>query len=142
MRRLWGSHHLASQALRYLVSGGVIWLVYTGLTLLLEWWGMSIYLAVVIAYVVAVSLHFVLQRVVVWARDEYALSVREQVVRYVALGLVQLAVTFAALAVIPGATGLPAQVVFVVITAVNTLASFVLMRQAIFRPGGSGTARE
>src|SRR5689334_11729391 len=83
------------QGIRYALAGGTVAITYIGLTLLFSGpVGLPIQVAIPIGYVLAVSLHFLLQRRFVFAdREQFALSGGAQVRRYVVIGAVQYAVT-------------------------------------------------
>lgn len=132
-----GGDRLDAQALRYLTVGAVVAAVYFGLTLLFHAVaGLRIEPAVAIAYVVAVTLHFQLQRHVVFRRgDAYALSVRQQVGRYVAIGVVQLTLTFLGIAAVTRVTGLSQSVAYLLVTAVITVTTFLVLRARVFHAG-------
>src|SRR4051795_3956039 len=80
---------------RYLMVGGLVGLTYVALTLLFAGVvGMPIEIAIAIAYLVAVVIHFLGQRVFVFAHVEtFELSTRRQVLRYIVLGGTQYVVT-------------------------------------------------
>lgn len=125
---------LAGQGLRYLVAGAIVGLVYVGLTLLLSGpVGVPIQLAIPVSYATAIVLHFLLQRVFVFAHvATFALSARAQAGRYVAIALVQYPLTALATAVLPGVLGLSQQLVYLATTAVITLATFIVLRTRVF----------
>ena len=71
--------------------------------------GVPIEVAIPIAYVLAVTLHFNLQRHFVFRHvDEFALSTRQQIGRYVVIGAIQYPITALATALLPGCWGSPA----------------------------------
>ena len=124
------------QALRFVLAGATVGGVYVGLTLLLSGpVGIPIEIAILIAYVLAVSLHFVLQRHVVFGgTEEFALSVRGQVLRYVLIGVVQYALTAGATHILPSLLDLPEQVVYVLTVAVISAMTFLFLRTNVFHP--------
>jgi putative flippase GtrA len=92
------------------------------------WW-----LAIGVGYVVATSTHFVLHRTVVFAREDgFALTLGQQIPRFVAVVLCQYAVTTLAMTWLPDALGLPEGLVFLAVAGTVTVASFVLLRTRLF----------
>ena len=130
------SDALSGQALRFAVVGATVAGVYVGLTLLLSGpLGIAIEIAILVAYVLAVILHFLLQRHVVFrGTGEFALSVRAQVRRYVVIGLVQYTLTAAATNLLPGPLNLSEQVVYVLTVIVISAMTFLFLRTRVFHP--------
>src|SRR3569833_2368250 len=93
--------HRHAQFLRYASVGATVALTYLGLTLALSGpAGWSIQVAIPIAYVTAVALHFTLQRLFVFrSSGEFALATHQQIGRYVIIGTTQYALTAGATAV-------------------------------------------
>jgi putative flippase GtrA len=127
-------HPLAGVGLRYAITGGVVGLVYIGMPVVLNGGaGVAIEVAIPIAYVLAVSLHFNLQRHFVFRHvAEFALSRRKQIGRYVMIGAVQYPTTAIATAVLPKVLGLSQRVTYVIVTLTMSLVFFVLLRTVIF----------
>lgn len=119
--------------LRYLIAGGVVFVVYVTLTLVLSGpVGVAIQVAIPVAYVLAVACHFVLQRRFVFAGQQFALRLHEQLVRYVAIGAIQYPVTALATAVLPDVLDVSEQVVYVAVTAVISATGFLVLRYGVF----------
>jgi putative flippase GtrA len=129
---------------RYAVAGAVVALVYVGGTLLLSGpVGLPIQAAIPIAYVVAVALHFVLQRTFVFRHDgDFALSVHEQVVRYVLIAATQYPATAALTALLPELTGVSDQVAYLITVALISLTFFFVLRGGVFHPEKRRVAHE
>jgi putative flippase GtrA len=128
-------HPLAGVGLRYAMTGAVVGLVYIGTPVVLNSGaGVAIELAIPIAYVLAVSLHFNLQRHFVFRHVEFALSRRQQVGRYLLIGAVQYPTTAIATAVLPHVLGLSQRATYVVVTLTMSLVFFLLLRAHIFHP--------
>jgi putative flippase GtrA len=121
---------------RYAVAGAVVAVVYVGGTLLLSGpVGLPIQAAIPIAYVVAVTLHFLLQRTFVFRHDDgFALSVREQIVRYLLIAATQYPATAALTALLPALFGLSEQVAYLITVAVISLTFFFVLRRGVFHP--------
>lgn len=128
------SHPLAGVGLRFAITGSIVALVYIGTPVLLNGAaGVPIEVCIPIAYVVAVSLHFNLQRHFVFRHvADFALSRRQQIGRYVMIGAVQYPTTAIATAVLPKILGLSQRVTYVVVTLTMSLFLFVLLRTVIF----------
>lgn len=128
------SHPLAGVGLRYATTGVIVGLVYVGTPVVLNGGaGVAIQVAIPIAYVLAVSLHFNLQRHFVFRHvAEFALSRRQQIRRYLMIGAVQYPTTAIATALLPELLGLSARVTYVVVTLTMSLVFFLLLRAHIF----------
>ncbi len=97
--------------------------------------GVPIQIAIPLAYLLAITLHFNLQRHFVFRHvDEFALSVRQQIGRYVMIGAIQYPTTALATAFLPGLLGVSERVMFVLITLVMSLTFFLLLRGHVFHP--------
>ena len=82
---------LAGSTVRYAIAGATVAGTYLAIPLGLGWlFAVPIEVAIPIAYVLAVSLHFMLQRHFVFRHVEtFALTTRQQIGRYIAMGAVQ-----------------------------------------------------
>ena len=124
---------LAGHAVRYALVGASVWLFYVGLTLLLSGpVGLPIQVAIIIALVIALTTHFLLQRYFVFRSAEFALSVGAQVRRYLFMGAFLYAAAAAATSVLPALLGLSEQVVYLAATALSSLATFLFLRWGVF----------
>jgi putative flippase GtrA len=119
---------------RYALAGAAVAITYIGLTLLLSGPGqLPIQAAILVGYVLAVALHFTLQRLFVFRdRSAFALSAREQAGRYVAIGFAQYAATAALTALLPSALGVSEQVAYVATVVVISALTFLLLRTRVF----------
>lgn len=129
-------HPLAASTLRYGIAGATVAGVYLAIPLVLNGVaGVPIQVAIPIAYVLAVSLHFTLQRLFVFRHvDEFALAPRQQVARYLLIGSIQYPTTALATALLPGALGVSERVVFVATTLAMSLTFFLILRGHVFHP--------
>jgi putative flippase GtrA len=138
MRRIraLAAHPLAGPSVRYVIAGGTVAGVYLAIPLALNGaFGVPIQVAIPIAYVLAVSLHFMLQRHFVFGHvDEFALSTRQQVGRYVVMGSIQYPTTALATAILPAMLGVSERVAFVGITVVISVTFFLVLRGHVFHP--------
>lgn len=127
---------LAGPLVRYGAAGATVALVYLAVPLVLNGaLGVPIEVAIPVAYVLAVTLHFNLQRHFVFRHiDEFALSTRQQIGRYVAIGAIQYPVTALATALLPKLLGVSQRVVFVLVTLMMSLTFFLLLRGHVFHP--------
>jgi putative flippase GtrA len=132
-------HPLAGPALRYGIAGAIVACVYPGLPFATNWAvGVPIQVLIPIAYVLAVCLHFFLQRHFVFRHvPEFALSRRGQIGRYVAIGAVQYPTTALATALLPGALGITARVTFVLVTFATSVTFFLFLRGFVFHGSDS-----
>lgn len=127
-------HPQSGPLLRYGVAGAMVAAVYPGCPLVLTaLLGTPIEIAIPIAYVAAVCLHFTLQRHFVF-RDvpSFALSTRYQIARYVAMGAVQYPTAAISTAVLPGALGVSPRLIYVCTAIVISAVCFVVLRTHIF----------
>lgn len=127
-------HSLAGSTLRFGIAGGIVAVVYLGIPLLLDGaLGVAIQIAIPIAYVLAVSLHFNLQRHFVFRHvARFALSKREQIMRYVAIGAIQYPLTALSTALLPAALGLSHRAAFVATSLAISLTFFIVLRTHVF----------
>lgn len=127
---------IAAQGLRFMISGGLVAGVYVGTTSLLgEVVGIAFQLAIAIGFIVAISLHFTLQRLFVWDKlRNFALPIRHQAMRYLFLAALQYAATAAGTAALPTLFGLPAEIAYLLTAAVVSVSNFFLMRSRVFHP--------
>jgi putative flippase GtrA len=124
-------HH---QALRFVLSGGTVAVVYLGLGLLLSGpLGVPIQIAIPVSYVISVLFNYSMQRWFVFAHsDEFALSRQAQFLRYVQIGAAQYALTALATAVLPDVLGLDEQVVYVATALIAAVITFIVLRLVVF----------
>lgn len=129
----WG---LPGQGLRFAIAGGTVALVYLATTLLLaEGLGAPFQVALAVGFTFGLILHFTLQRIFVWThREEFALGLRQQVVRYLCLAGLQYGATAAVTAVLPDALGLPVAPIYFAAVVIVTLLNFVIFRGRVFHP--------
>jgi putative flippase GtrA len=130
------NHPTAGPTIRYGVAGLTVALVYLGVPLVLNGaLGMAIQITIPIAYVLAVSLHFTLQRHFVFRHvAKFALSGREQAARYVALGALQYPTTAVSTALLPGLLGLSPRATFVCTSLAISVIVFLVLRGQVFHP--------
>lgn len=130
------------QGFRFALSGGLVALVYVGVTTLLHD-GMAVpfQLALVGGSAVSVSLHFTLQRLFVWrhAQAGFALSVRGQARRYLLLVGVQYAITALATSQLPGLLDEPVEIVYLTTTILVAISNFMIFRNRVFHTAGSSS---
>jgi putative flippase GtrA len=117
-------------------AGGAVAGVYLLATLFLaKVVGLPFQAALAIGFTTALSAHFTLQRFFVWVHhEEFALPFRAQARRYLAISLTQYGATAAATAVLPEALGISTEVIYILATALITVANFTLFRTRVFHP--------
>jgi putative flippase GtrA len=125
---------LTGQLVRFALTGGLVTVLYlTVTTVLSQLVGLPFQVALAIGFVSALLLHFTLQRLFVWIHEDgFALPLRHQVGRYLLMAGAQYGGTAAATAVLPGALGVPTELVYLATMAVATTAGFLIMRFVIF----------
>ena len=118
---------------RFALSGSAVAIVHLGAVTALSLMGLPIQLALAIGFVLALALHFTLNRNWVFAsRDGFARGLRAQGARYLCVALGSYGLTSLALAVLPDALGAPELAVFVTVTVGLGLVGFVVMRSWVF----------
>jgi len=124
------------QLARFGLVGALVFAIYTGGTLLLSGpLDVPIVLAIAVAYLVGVTVHFTLQRhFVFWDRDAFALPVNAQLKRYAVAGVCQYTITAVAVSTLPHVIGGSQQVVFLLTVVAISLVSFTVLRGWIFHP--------
>jgi len=124
------------QGVRYAITGGAVSAVYLLTTLsLANFGGLPFQVALLIGFIVAVTTHFVAQRLFVWRHDEaFALPLRQQAVRYLPISLAQYGLTAVSTSVLPHVLGLPTDLVYLATAPCLTLLTFVMMRTHVFHP--------
>ena len=127
---------IAGEGLRFVLSGGIVALVYTATTLLLaDVVGLPFELALVTGYAVGLATHFTFQRMFVWVHAAgFALPLHRQLWRYLLLAGVQYGATAAAIGVLPRTLGVPTEVVYLSSVVVLAVANFLLFRTRVFHP--------
>ena len=130
------ANDLTGPLIRYAIAGGCVAVVYLSLPLLLhDVVGIPIEVAIPIAYVVALTLQFNLQRHFVFHHvDQFALTTRQQIGRYAMIAAVQYPTTALATAFLPGLLHISSDAAFLIITGTISLTAFLLLRGHVFHP--------
>lgn len=130
------SHPLAGPGLRYGIAGATVAGVYLGIPVVLNGGaGVPIQVVIPIAYLLAVCLHFNLQRHFVFRHvAAFALTRRAQIARYVAIGAVQYPTTALATALLPELLRLSPRATFVLWSLTMSGVFFLVLRRHIFHP--------
>jgi putative flippase GtrA len=111
----------------------VTFLYLTITTVLSQLVGLPFQIALAIGFLSALLLHFTLQRLFVWIhKDAFALPMRHQVGRYLAMTGTQYGLTAAATAILPDILGTSTEIVYLATMAVMATTSFLVMRFIIF----------
>jgi putative flippase GtrA len=131
-----------AQVVRFILSGGIVTVVYVATTsLLAEAVGIAFEAALAIGFGVAIALHFALQRLFVWTRSHgFALSLQHQLMRYLLLAAVQYGLTAAATSVLPRPLGVSTEMVYLATAALLSAANFLAFRSGVFHPNHQPTA--
>ena len=134
---------LLGQLLRFGLTGGLVTIVYlTVTTVLYQVVGLAFEVALAIGFVSAISLHFTLQRLFVWVHEDgFALPFRHQAGRYLLMAGAQYGCTAAATAILPGALGVPTELVYLATMVLVTTTGFLVMRFIIFHGSTSALQR-
>lgn len=138
MQRVRGlaTHPAAGPTLRYGIAGSAVAAVYLGVPILLDGvFGVPIQIAIPIAYGLAISLHFNLQRHFVFRHvATFALSGREQAGRYVVVAAVQYPTTALCTALLPGVLGLSPRATYLCTALVISVIFYLVLRSHVFHP--------
>jgi putative flippase GtrA len=128
------SSSLSAQGARFAISGCLVSAVYLlATTVLAVLARLPFEVALAIGYLTAISLHFCLQRMFVWAHHkEFALPLRGQLGRYLLLAGAQYGVTAASTSLLPSWLGLPTEIVYLATALAITLVNFAVFRNGIF----------
>jgi putative flippase GtrA len=122
------------QGVRFALSGGLVTVVNLGVTTLLgEGVGINFDIAIACGFVVAISIHFTLQRFFVWDRSRnFALSLRHQIGRYLIVAAAQYGATAGGTAALKGLFGVPQEIAYLMAVATVTLCNFFLLGSRVF----------
>jgi putative flippase GtrA len=122
------------QGARFALVGCVVAAVYLlSTTVLAVVVGMPFQAALAIGMCLAIVVHFTLQRVFVWANQAgFALPFHHQIGRYLLVTGTQYGLTAASVALLPGALGLPIEVVYVGTVILTASINFLVFRNRIF----------
>jgi putative flippase GtrA len=124
------------QAARFLIAGGFVALVSFTLPIGLHTVGLPFQVALAVTVVIALILHFSLQRLFVWKSEEaYDLDQGQQAWRYLAIAAVQYAVIALITATIPKLLGVRVTFVYLVALALLGVVNFVILRNRVFQSG-------
>jgi putative flippase GtrA len=129
---------IVGQGVRFALAGGTVALTYIGTTTILSAViGLPFQAALAIGYCVGLAVHFTLQRLFVWThREGFALAMHHQLGRYLIAAACQYGVTAASTSLLPGALGLPTELVYLATVAVVIGTNFLVFRNGIFHASG------
>ncbi|HEY7828962.1 MAG TPA: GtrA family protein [Solirubrobacteraceae bacterium] len=139
VRLLLAKAGLVGQGLRFAVAGATVSLVYIATTTVLSVVvGMPFQAALLIGYGLALSIHFTLQRLFVWAHQErFALPLHRQLGWYLLAAAAQYGATALCTLLLPSVLGLSSETVYLLVVLPLTLTNFLLFRYVIFHPRAS-----
>ena len=122
---------LQAQGLRFVIAGGVVALASLGTTIGLAGPArVPFQVALAVAVVVALTLHFTLQRFFVWRSSEaFALRLHQQLWRYLAVAAAQYGLTAAITATVPDLLGVSVTPVYIVTLGFVGLLNFLIFRR-------------
>ena len=125
---------LLGQGLRFALAGGVVAAVYVLSTLIFSHvLGLPFEAALALGFTLALATHFTMQRLFVWVHHtEFALPIQHQAGRYLAITFTQYGITAATTAVLPRALHMTTDIVYFTVTALITVANFLLFRTHVF----------
>lgn len=121
------------QAARFVIAGGVVAVVNILGGLGFHAAGLPIQAAILVAYLVAMCVHFTLQRFFVFANhDTFVLALRPQIARYLVASGAQYLLIAALTAVVPPLTGIDDRVAYVGVVVFAAVANFLVLRMSVF----------
>jgi putative flippase GtrA len=132
-------HPFTGQALRFGIAGAIVTLVNLAIPIVLnDALGIPLEVVIPFAYVVAASLQFTLQRLFVFRHvQQFALSTRSQVMRYVLIGSVQYPTVAVGTFVLPKLLGVSSKGAFLGTSIVFSVCLFLFMRKSVFHPAAT-----
>jgi putative flippase GtrA len=118
---------------KFALTGAVVGATHLGLVTVLALAGLPIQAALAISFVVALALHFTLNRQWVFAQDSgYALHLSRQGLRYLLAAALSYAGTAISVAVLPDVLGIPELAVFFLAAGVMACISFTILHLWVF----------
>jgi putative flippase GtrA len=122
------------QGVRFVLVGGLVALIYLLTTTLLALVaGVPFEIALTTGFLLAIAVHFTLQRVFVWTNHNgFALPLHRQAGRYLSISGAQYGVTSASTALLPGVLGLHTEVVYVATVMLLAATNFIVFRHGVF----------
>jgi putative flippase GtrA len=139
MNKVWTIGPKSAQVARFVLSGGVVAACsFLTMTVLVVWLELSAQVALALAYLTALAVHFTLNRQFVFAADSgYALHLSAQGIRYLIVAACSYATTAAAVGFLPERLETSPLIVFYGATAVLAVISFVVLRSWVFHGRGA-----
>jgi putative flippase GtrA len=126
---------------KFALTGVLVGATHLGLVSVLVLAGMPIQAALALSFVVALSLHFTLNRQWVFAPDSgYALHFSRQGLRYLFAAGLSYAGTSIAVAVLPDVLGIPELAVFFLAAGAMACVSFAILHLWVFHAAPDGPA--
>lgn len=125
---------IQGEMVRFVIAGGTVAVVYLGsTTLLADVIGLPFEVALILGYLIGLTVHFSLQRLFVWIHlDGFALRMPHQIGRYVCLACVIYGTTALSTTFLPGPLGLPIEVVYLSTAILISCVNFLVFRYRIF----------
>ena len=128
-----------ARGIRFILAGGIVAIVSLTTTITLaDGVGLPFQLALVLAIIVAVTLHFTLQRFLVWRTHEaFVHAFHQQLWRFLAVVGTQYVITAAITATVPALLGVPVTAVYFGTLVAVAASNFFVFRR-IFRSDRTG----
>lgn len=121
------------QPIRFVLAGGTVFVVNTGVTLLLNSAGLHMQVAIPIGYVLGLCLHFTLQRYFVFVNhDAFSLAFHHQLGLYLTTAGLQYLFIALMTAVLPDLLGIGERVAYFGIVIVATVVTYLVNRAFVF----------
>ncbi len=122
------------QAIRFLGVGGLVFVIYVGVTTVLaNVVGLPFQVALPIGFVVALATHFSLHRFFVWVHHtEFVLPFRAQATRYLLFAAVQYGTTAVVTASVPHLLHVSPTLVYIPWVVCISVSNFLVFRHRIF----------
>lgn len=124
---------LAVRQVRFLVSGGIVFVISFSLTAGLRAAGLPFQLAFLMGYSIAIAAHLQLHRLFTFAGDgEYVLGRRHQAFRFMVVVIGQYAFIALSVALLAPALDLPSLVVYLGAIAAMSMANYLALASRVF----------
>jgi putative flippase GtrA len=118
---------------KFALTGALVGAVHLGLVTVLALVGVPIQVALAVSFVLALALHFTLNRQWVFTHDSgYALHLSRQGLRYLVAAAISYAGTSIAVAVLPDALGIPELAAFFIAALAMACVSFTILHLWVF----------
>jgi putative flippase GtrA len=126
---------------KFAFTGALVAITHLGLVSGMTLGGVPIQIALALAFLVAIAMHFTLNRQWVFRHESgYALRFSSQGLRYLAAAALSYACTAIGVAVLPDALGIPQLAAFFLMTGIMACITFAILHLWVFHTHATGGA--